>query len=440
MPRVIRPKAPPPLSATRRAARAGWRWLGWGMLGTAVASLVTGAAVVALALQGAPLVAGRTDLAVADVERALAVLRANDPRVAPAGTPRVVEVTPRDLDLLLEHAARRQLGARVRLQLGSGIAEVQASRAVALGPWRRWVNVRAAVREGTPHPTLAGLSVGAVPVPRWVAVRLRAEAEQRLPWAGAIPVVLEGITGVSITPERLRLRYQWRPTSMPRLMAALLPPGELARLRVYHERLGALLDGAPGVPQSLAPVLAGLASTAAARARQWGAPETELRSALLTAAWHATGRPLDALVPATAQWPALPARPLVLAGREDLAKHFLVSALLVLEGTSPLAQVVGVTKEVRDSRPGGSGFSFADLAADLAGTRLGEQAQRDPATLAARLAAGVGEAALLPSLAGLPEGVDSATFQRVYGGVDGAQTARLRGEVTRRVDALALYR
>ena len=48
--------------------------------------------------------------------------------------------------------------------------------------------------------------------------------------------------------------------------------------------------------------------------------------------------------------------------------------------------------------------------------------------------------ALLPSLAGLPEGVDSATYAAVYGGVEGAGMRQLTAELGRRLDTLALYR
>ena len=57
-------------------------------------------------------------------------------------------------------------------------------------------------------------------------------------------------------------------------------------------------------------------------------------------------------------------------------RHLLISAARAAEGGGPLSDAIGVYKEVSDSR-GGSGFSFNDLAADRAGTRLGLRARRD---------------------------------------------------------------
>jgi hypothetical protein len=445
MRRVKRPMPPPPpplwVTVTRRLA---WT-LGVGAL-AAGALLWVGAQL----LQAEPAVPVDGAVAVRDIERALALVRANDPRLVPHGVQLSVVATQQELDLLLSHAARRRLGMRGRVVLGAGEAQVVASVAQRVGPWSRWVNVRGVVREGTPLPQLVRVQVGTVPVPLWLAQRLLAWAVPRTPVAPVLPVLAEAVRGVSIAPGRLQLRYQWSEAAVAQLLDALVAPAELARLRDYHGRLGALLavrDTASGLsPDSAAPplplvrLLAPLLGTAAQRAAASGDVGAEVRAALLTVALYLGQQPLGARIPAAAAWPALPRRAVLLGGREDLAAHFVVSALVVVEGTTPLAQAVGVYKELQDSRPGGSGFSFADLAADLAGTRFGELAQRNPAWLAERMARGVEEGELLPSLTGMPEGVDSATLSLVYGGVEGAGTRQLRQELARRVDTLALYR
>jgi hypothetical protein len=454
MRRVKRPMPPPPpplwVTVTRRLA---WT-LGVGAL-AAGAVLWAGAQL----LQAEPAVPVDAAVAVRDIERALALVRANDPRLVPHGVQLSVAATQQELDLLLTHAARRRLGVRGRVVLGAGEAQVVASVAQRVGPWARWVNVRGWVREGTPLPQLVRLQVGAVPLPSWLAQRLVAWAVPRTPVAPLLPVLREAVTSVRITPGQLVLRYRWSEPAVAQLMNALVAPAELARLRDYHGRLGALLAArdstaasvqdsvatdsvaaAAPAPRPLVGLLAPLLGAASQRTMATGDAAAEVRAALLTLALYAAQQPLGTRIPAAAAWPALPRHAVVLGGREDLAAHFLVSALVVVEGTSPLAQAVGVYKELRDSRAGGSGFSFADLAADLAGTRFGELAQRNPGWLAEQVARGVTDDALLPSLAGLPEGVDSATYAAVYGGVEGAGMRQLTAELGRRLDTLALYR
>lgn len=55
-------------------------------------------------------------------------------------------------------------------------------------------------------------------------------------------------------------------------------------------------------------------------------------------------------------------------GREDHSMHFWLSAALVTQMIPSLVENIGVEKEIRDDRPGGSGFDVTDLNADLAGT------------------------------------------------------------------------
>jgi hypothetical protein len=154
-------------------------------------------------------------------------------------------------------------------------------------------------------------------------------------------------------------------------------------------------------------------------------------------AFNAYGSGLAPLIASAPRAPGRRAPPVTLAGRQDSAQHFLVSAALAAEGGGPLADAIGLYKEVADSR-GGSGFSFNDLAADRAGTRLGLLALRNPLALQARLAQGAREAELLPDVSDLPEFMREADFKRRYGGVDAPAYRQLMIDIEARLDRLPL--
>jgi hypothetical protein len=189
---------------------------------------------------------------------------------------------------------------------------------------------------------------------------------------------------------------------------------------------------------SLARLLGPIFELARARTAAGAEAAAENRAALVVLTLFANGRSVAAVWPGARNWPR--ARPLrvLLAGRDDSPLHFLVSATLAAEGTSPLSRAIGVYKEVADSR-GGSGFSFNDIAADRAGTRFGELAVRDPQRLQARLARGVGEREFMPEAADLPENMAEADFVRRYGGVGAPRYDAMMAEIERRVGGLALY-
>lgn len=126
------------------------------------------------------------------------------------------------------------------------------------------------------------------------------------------------------------------------------------------------------------------------------------------------------------------ASPIRLQGRRDLAKHWAASAALgAVLGDQP-ASMLGEWKELSDSVPSGSGFSFADLAADRSGMHYAKSAV-DPATAlrTAKRLRGITEDQLFPpSLRSAPEGLAQPQFEERFGSIE---AARYR-EAVRRID------
>ncbi len=130
----------------------------------------------------------------------------------------------------------------------------------------------------------------------------------------------------------------------------------------------------------------------------------------------------------------LPPQNLILLGREDLPKHWALSAALSATFGSNLSQAMGTWKEVSDSAPGGSGFSFIDLAADRSGTRIGRLSSGDdsagPTALKMRSAS---QDQLLPIRAlALAEGMSEDQFTRRFTSIDSARY----GAMINRIDAV----
>lgn len=127
---------------------------------------------------------------------------------------------------------------------------------------------------------------------------------------------------------------------------------------------------------------------------------------------------------------------ITLKGRNDLSRHFWVSAALVVLSDSNRAAVVGLGKEMMDATGGGSGFSFVDLMADQAGTMFASAATKN-AVNARRIHSlakkGVVLTDFFPSIEGLPEGIPSDVFQSEYGGLGGKKTRELLSELEQRL-------
>jgi uncharacterized protein YfiM (DUF2279 family) len=127
---------------------------------------------------------------------------------------------------------------------------------------------------------------------------------------------------------------------------------------------------------------------------------------------------------------------ITLRGRNDLARHFWVSAALAVLSDDSRSMTIGITKELMDATPGGSGFSFVDLTADRAGSLFADAATRNVQSARAmqlRIRNGVRIADFCPDLQNLPEGIYRDEFQAEYGGLGGAGTRRVVEEIQRRL-------
>jgi hypothetical protein len=125
-------------------------------------------------------------------------------------------------------------------------------------------------------------------------------------------------------------------------------------------------------------------------------------------------------------------------GRHDTAQHFVVSAALVALVGSQAAEAIGMLKELNDAN-GGSGFSFADLAADKAGVTFAEQL-RGSENLLAELPTRFTVADFVPDLAGLPEGLMREQLAKQFGSTSDERFRAQRAEIRRRIQALPAYR
>jgi hypothetical protein len=129
-----------------------------------------------------------------------------------------------------------------------------------------------------------------------------------------------------------------------------------------------------------------------------------------------------------------------LQARKDWSQHFWVSAGLTLLSDDDRSIAVGLSKELMDAMPGGSGFSFADLGADAAGNAFTIAATRDAKSaraMQARIRAGVRIDDFVPKLGDLPEGLSRDELQDRFGGLGGEGTRKVVEEIRRRVAACA---
>ena len=123
--------------------------------------------------------------------------------------------------------------------------------------------------------------------------------------------------------------------------------------------------------------------------------------------------------------------------RNDLTKHFFLSAHLVVVGGKQATSSAGLAKEMLDAQ-GDSGFSFVDMAANQAGILFAEHLLADKISLL-DLARGFHVDDYLPTLVGLEEGFSSTDLQSQFGGPDQPTINSAIEQIKQRVLDLPVY-
>jgi hypothetical protein len=394
-------------------------------------------AVVALISEVQPLVP--SDQRLTDQQRRWAEkwVRTNDPRRRPDGAKVSLTLSQEEAGLLANWFVSLLGSGQARVHIDDGELALAASIGLPWNPTGAYLNLELGLGVADGRPQVETASVGGLPLPRSLAKALVGRALDGLNRAQ----VLDSLT---LTPGRAAIAYTWRRGAVDTVGTNLLPPEEQARLRLYQAEALAMAPERPmSEPISLAVLLSTLLTEAAERSAEADADAVaENRAALAAAAAYANRRLVRDLSGADVTAKRPPMHPITLRGRRDLAKHFTSSAALAAQGSSLFSDAVGLFKELTDAN-GGSGFSFADLAADRAGVRFAELATADArqAVLVQQAArAGLAEGDLMIDLQGLPEALTRAKFEHDYGGTQGEPYLALVEQIERRIAALRLYR
>jgi len=391
------------------------------------------------ALSYQPLVTGQIELSHQDIARAKAILRENDPRRAPAGAQRIIEIDAQDLNLAANYLLQKTAQGQARLGLSPKRVDVRMTLLIPQLPRRNYLNVEATVEVHANHPEFTALRLGRLEIPGalagWLARQLLAAnlGQARLDSAANLIETLE------VFPERLRLTYRWNPALIAHARDTLLSDSDREALRVYHQGLLDLQANGVGRSGRLVEILPPLFAIAVERSREHDPVAENVALITVLGTW-ASRQDITTLLPESTRRPQ--AFRLKLDGRRDFAQHFLTSAALAARGDSSLSNAVGLFKEISDTDRG-SGFSFADIAADRAGTRFGALAARsaaDARRVQQRLAAGIGDSDIMPLAKDLPEQMHADEFKQRFSHVGSPAYQQLMAEIEQRIDACALYR
>lgn len=410
------------------------RLLAW-LAGALLLLVLAAGGLLFAAIEAQPLVSRPATITPQSIAQARFFLLVNDPRRLQAGDARRAIIPAGLLDEAVNYAATRFLRGRAALKLNG---ERQAELTLSLQPF--WltgighINVAASLHDADGLPAIKDLRLGPLPIPAALAEPMLGGLLTLAGYGREWQQLHEAIRQTRFDSHRQRLiiNYVWQPALLDQARALAASPADKALIEAAHANLAGLLaHRAAGTSLALPAVLGPLLTADASPGGQ--------RAALLVLAAFLAERNLTALFPEAADWPRPPPVKLTLGSRYDSAQHFVISAALAAWAGEPLADAIGTYKELADARHG-YGFSFADLAADRAGTSFGELLVARSPRIAALLAGEFSDTDLLPALDGLPEYLRQREFRQRFGGPGQPAYEQQAAEIERRLQAMPLYR
>jgi hypothetical protein len=393
----------------------------------------------------------KQELALSELSRARALNEAYNLHRLPANTTTTIALTAADVNALLNAALAAVPGAHARALLGpQGLSTTATMELPLPGESRqRYLNLHAVFPPSQDGIAISRLSIGRIDFPPALAKPLSAIAIDALVGEDKSKVFLGAVRSVAVSEDRITFAYHPPERMVEKLKTAVVRAaraGNPQKVRVYWEELEDIRRSLPpGRTVSLSAFMAPLFHLAHERSETHD-PVEENRAALFALAMY-FGEPRFERFVGEVLTPAERARGLTvdhvrLEGRLDWVQHFTISAGLALAGGRRLSEVIGEAKELDDIKTA-SGYSFTDLAADRAGTRLAERAlasEEGARRVQSLLSARRDEAAFFPKIGDLPEGLSPNEFQLRFGSTTSEAYLRMVTEIERRIAQIPAYR
>lgn len=391
--------------------------------------------LVILAVEDHPRVDRRVILTPEHMERAKQIVDAHRDWVRP-GMLASARIMPADADLAANYLANRFGKGSAQLALADRNAVIRLSLPLNGYPLDGYLNLEATLIETTELPQLQSVNIGKLSLPDALTDMLLPQLVRWLRYSPEYRTGLDTLRLVKISPDELSIFYRWEGGVSDEVRASVVDKDDRERL-LHYQSLLAANSRQYGAAVSLAEVLPPLVRLASERSVN-GQILAENRALILVTTFYVLGISLERILPEAAGWPRPARQTVTIDGRDDFAKHFMVSASIAAYADTALADAIGLYKEVEDSRSG-SGFSFNDIAADRAGTKFGEKAVANETSaqqLQRRVTAGLKDSDLMPIWSDLPEFMSEVEFKRRFGGIDAPAYRGMMQKIEQRVAAL----
>ena len=183
-----------------------------------VALLAIPALVIFAAIESQPLVQPARQLAHRDIERIRQLLRQHDPRHLKKQEVRTLSLTQRDLNLLIQYAAPRNLALGSQAALHPDDLQARVTLKLPDNPLGDYLNISTALSTDDGGLHIDRLSVGRLALPGWLLEPIMQQKHRlMLKHSDDYRLAVESIDSIRFQEDRLVVVYQLDPELVDRL-------------------------------------------------------------------------------------------------------------------------------------------------------------------------------------------------------------------------------
>lgn len=356
-------------------------------------------------------------------------------------------IAAEDVDTVVNYLTYLFTKGNAQIQIADHHILIRLSIPLSIGTATNYLNLEAHFIEAEVFPSIQSIKVSYFRLPVFLTTKIFPRLMQWL--ISTIPEIqlaFSALQQVKVSSSAIDIVYRWQGglfDKVNKTLAMNLPlvnKQELSRFYRYHLILTSYYTLRKNEPIPLSQLLIPVMRLASEQSGKGNAIE-ENRAAILITSLHILGISLKTLFPEAVDWPKQQKYRVTLDGREDFAKHFMLSAAITAYADTRLSDAIGLYKEIEDARSG-SGFSFNDIAADRAGTQFGEKAienRMSALKIQEKLSSGLDDRDLMPAWSDLPEFLSQEAFKERFGAVNTPSYLQLMDKIEKRIANLVIF-
>ncbi len=362
------------------------------------------------------------------------------------GKPGSLRISEGELEQVFNNFIDVGLDGALNVDIVDGRINIEVSAKIPVKKPDLYINIQASIIKQDNSLALGTLKVGGLMLPDWLSRKaIKYYLRKNGDYFTKYSTMFDAVQSFDLANNQISIVYRLKPEHLEQLIIRggnFQVTGEnRERLLAHSKNLLALINESKDLSDiALTDIFVSIFKFAEFRG---GNSVEENRAALLIVLFYL----LDLSVEKMLQEPVdsdttIVRHKILLAGREDYAKHFLVSAGLAVSSGVGISQFLGVFKELDDSHGGGTGFSFADISVDRAGIRFGEFSVSSPENaiiLQNHMSKSFTESMIIVGSEDLPENMSEEKFLNQYGGVDEPAYNKVVEEIDARIERLPMY-